>query len=143
MNTYHIEFGTPAFDEALSLRNDILRIPLGLEFEPIDIQSEWNSYHIGMYDNGHSLQACLTLLPLNKKEIKMRQVAVSANQQSKGIGSALVTVSESFSKDRKFQKIVLHARNTAVPFYKKLGYKTEGKMFKEVGIPHYKMYKKL
>ena len=143
MNIQNIEFGTPAFDEAVSLRNDILRVPLGLAFEAEDIQTEWDSYHLGLYDQNQALQACLTLLPVDKHEIKMRQVAVAEAQQSKGLGSVLVEASETFCKDRKFNMLVLHARETAVAFYKKLGYKTKGKMFEEVGVPHYKMYKKL
>ncbi len=143
MNIQNIEFGTPAFDEAVSLRNDILRVPLGLAFEAEDIQTEWDSYHLGLYDQNQALQACLTLLPVDKQEIKMRQVAVAEAQQSKGLGSVLVEASETFCKDRKFNMLVLHARKTAVAFYKKLGYKTKGKMFEEVGVPHYKMYKKL
>ena len=143
MTIQSIDFGTPAFDEALSLRNDILRIPLALEFETEDIQKEWDSYHLGLYDQEHALQACLTLLPVDKHEIKMRQVAVAQLNQGKGLGSALVSASESFCKERKFNTIVLHARKTAVAFYKKHGYKTKGKLFEEVGIPHYKMYKKL
>jgi len=143
MEILQIDFGTPAFDEALALRNDILRIPLGLEFDPEDIQTEWESHHLGVYDQYSTLHACLTLQPLSKREIKMRQVAVAETQQSKGVGTALVQASELFSKDLKFKIIELHARKTAVAFYKKLGYKTKGKMFKEVGIPHYKMYKEL
>jgi predicted GNAT family N-acyltransferase len=39
--------------------------------------------------------------------------------------------------------VVLHARETAVSFYKKLGYTKEGNVFEEVGIPHWKMTKPL
>jgi predicted GNAT family N-acyltransferase len=37
----------------------------------------------------------------------------------------------------------LNARETAVPFYEKLAYNTEGVRFEEVGIGHFKMTKKL
>ena len=138
-----IDFGTPAFDEALALRNEILRIPLNLEFEISDINEEWDSYHFGCYDELNTLLGCLTLKPLSDGEIKMRQVAVLTNSQKRGIGKFLVEASEAFCQAHKFTKIVLHARKEAVPFYKKLSYKTQGKMFEEVGIPHYKMYKKV
>ncbi len=143
MNLRFIEFATPAFDEALSLRNDILRKPLNLKFEIEDIAKEWDSYHLVCYDVNETLVGCLTLKPLEEGEIKMRQVAVIQGQQKKGVGTALVNESERFSVKVGFTKIVLHARKEAVPFYRKLGYKTQGKLFEEVGIPHYKMYKKL
>ena len=143
MHLEFIEFATPAFDEALSLRNDILRIPLNLQFEPEDIQAEWDSHHLACYNHTNDLVGCLTLKPLAKGELKMRQVAVKEDLQGQGIGKALVAWSEQFGQDQSYKKIVLHARETAVPFYKKLGYKTQGKMFKEVGIDHYKMYKNI
>jgi len=37
----------------------------------------------------------------------------------------------------------LNARKNAVPFYKKLNYKTSGKEFMEIEIPHFKMVKTL
>ena len=39
--------------------------------------------------------------------------------------------------------MVLHARETAVGFYEKLGYKTSGDKFIEVTIPHFPMQKEL
>ena len=138
-----IDFGTPAFDQALSLRNDILRVPLNLHFEVEDISEEWDSYHLGYFNEHGHLVGCLTLKPLTDGEIKMRQVAVKASIQKQGIGKALVQASEEFCIDCHFTKIILHARKDAVQFYKKLSYKTIGKMFEEVGIPHYKMYKNM
>ena len=37
----------------------------------------------------------------------------------------------------------MHARDTAVPFYEKLGYLCCGEPFEEVGIAHIKMQKQL
>jgi len=49
--------------------------------------------------------------------------------------------SEKFAVVKGFEKIELHARDTAVDFYKKSGYIPEGNIFKEVGIDHLSMYK--
>jgi predicted GNAT family N-acyltransferase len=81
--------------------------------------------------------------PKENGAIKMRQVAVSEQYQSKGLGSVLVKESEVFCKDKGFEKIVLNARDTAVKFYKRLDYTPEGELFTEVGIAHLKMYKSL
>ena len=143
MHIQFIDFATPAFDEAVSLRDEILRKPLNLQFEPEDLAQEWNSYHLAYYDDKNSLQACLVLKPLEESMIKMRQVAVRENLQKQGIGTLLVNECEAFCDKIGFKRIILHARKDAVPFYKKLGYKTQGKMFEEVGIPHCKMYKNL
>ena len=73
----------------------------------------------------------------------MRQVAVLFKFQSEGVGKKMVEVFEQLSKSKGLNSIVLHARETAVSFYKKLGYTTEGDQFEEVGIPHWKMSKLL
>jgi len=138
-----VEFGTPAYDETIQLRDEILRKPLKLSFEIADIEQEYKEIHLACYAEGMDLQGCLVLRPLKNGVIKMRQVAVEKGRQRKGIGAYLVNCSEKLSKDRGFKKMELNARDKAIPFYEKLGYKKVGKKFTEVGIPHYKMEKKL
>ncbi|MFZ1560506.1 MAG: GNAT family N-acetyltransferase [Saprospiraceae bacterium] len=136
-----IDFGTPEFDEALKLRNEVLRKPLNMVFNPEDIATEYDSFHIGCYTQAGELMAVLTLKPVDNKIVKMRQVAVDPKSQSKGLGTYLVHESEKFAVVKGFEKIELHARDTAVDFYKKSGYIPEGEIFKEVGIDHLSMYK--
>ena len=42
-----------------------------------------------------------------------------------------------------YKKITMHARKNALGFYEKMGYKTIGKEFHEITIPHYVMEKEL
>lgn len=132
-------FGTPEFDALLALRYDILRKPLGLDFTVEQIAAEYDSVHLACYDDSWELLGCLTLLPVDENSVKMRQVAVAANAQGRGVGRFLVAASENWARKKGFSKMILHARETAVPFYLKLGYRKVGKRFEEVGIPHFKM----
>lgn len=139
-----IEFATPAYDMAIRLRDEVLRKPLGLEFTVEELSTEFDSHHLACYSlNNEELLGILVLKPVDNQVIKMRQVAIVPTLQSKGIGSLLVSFSEKFAKSKAYNKIELHARDTAVDFYKKLGYKIEGEEFLEVSIPHYKMVKSL
>ncbi len=117
-----IDFGTPAFDEALELRNKILRVPLGLEFYPDDITLEYNEFHFGAYAYEYNLCACLSLKKISDSEIKMRQVAVAEKYQRKGIGQQLVYYSEEWARRHHYHKMILHARDHAISFYNKLNY---------------------
>jgi predicted GNAT family N-acyltransferase len=45
--------------------------------------------------------------------------------------------------DKGYTKIMMHARDSALGFYEKMGYKIVGNMFNEVGLPHYFMEKEL
>ncbi|MBR9921120.1 MAG: GNAT family N-acetyltransferase [Bacteroidetes bacterium] len=138
-----IPFASPQFDEVIQLRTRILRDPLGLEFHAKDLAEEWNSIHLACYDNDWQLLGCLVLKPLSETNVKMRQVAVDDMRQNKGVGTALVYASEEVARNRGFKVMELHAREPAIPFYKRLQYKKTGRKFKEVGIPHYRMEKNL
>lgn len=138
-----IDFATPEMDEALALRNKVLRIPLGLEFIPEDIASEWDSHHLVASLNTGVIVGVLVLKPAKDKIVKMRQVAISPDIQKKGIGKKLVDFSEYFAKSLGYVKIELHARAEAVPFYENLNYLVKGEKFTEVGIDHFSMYKSI
>lgn len=142
MYTRLIEFASPDFDIALRLRDQVLRKPLKMEFYPEDIAEEYNSYHLACFDDHDEILGVLTLKPISDDILKMRQVAVKLGNQGKGIGTYLVQSAEKLAIGEGYSQFELHARESAVKFYKRLDYKTLGKKFEEVGIPHYKMVKK-
>ncbi len=140
-----ILYGTPAYDSALKLRDKVLREPLGLEFTVDQISQEWQVNHLVARDTHSIIRGVLILQPMlnDAKQMKMRQVAIDPYCQSIGVGSTLVKFAEKFAQAHRVQHFVLNARSTAVSFYHKLDYKIQGKEFLEVGIPHFKMSKKL
>jgi ribosomal protein S18 acetylase RimI-like enzyme len=73
----------------------------------------------------------------------MRQVAVDPQYRGQSLGRALVLASETLARSIGVDKLVLHAREVAVPFYLKLDYQIEGDRFVEVGVDHFKMSKAL
>jgi ribosomal protein S18 acetylase RimI-like enzyme len=141
MQVIPIEFGTPEYDEAVRLRYEVLRRPLGIGFMAADLAAEYSDFHLGFYDAQAILRGILVLTPVSEMVLKMRQVAVDTAFQRQNIGNQLVAFSEVFAKSKGFNQIVLHARETAVPFYEKLGYTIFGEPFEEVTIPHRAMEK--
>jgi ribosomal protein S18 acetylase RimI-like enzyme len=137
-----IAYGTPAYDATLDLRYKILREPLGLTFSKEDLAREHADFHIACHEDDEPV-ACLVLTPLSTTDVKMRQVAVAQHAQRRGIGRALSQFAEDFARQRGFSRITLHARDTAVAFYEKLGYELVGEPFEEVTIPHQEMQKQL
>lgn len=137
-----VAFATPDFDRLLNLRNEILRIPLGLEFKVEDIIQEYDQIHLAAFEEDQLL-GCLSFKIIDDSTVKMRQVAIDQDHQGKGIGTHLVAASEAWATNNNYQKITLHARDVAVPFYEKLDYTKVGELFTEVGIDHYRMEKTL
>ena len=138
-----IEFATPDYDEAIRLRTEILRKPLGLSYSPEQLAAEYRDIHFAAFDDEGVLRGVLLLLPQTSEVIKMRQVAVDTEVQGQGIGRSLVAASEAWARWKGFKTIELHAREKPIQFYEKLGYETINDWFLEVNIFHKKMYKNL
>lgn len=126
---------TPEWDATVQLRDRVLRQPLGLQFTKAQLDAERSDYHLAAYQDVQ-LVACLILTPESDGHIKMRQVAVEGNVQGRGIGKALVAFAESFARGHGFTLMHCHARDTAIPFYLRMGYQAKGDEFYEVGILH-------
>jgi predicted GNAT family N-acyltransferase len=137
-----VEHNSQAYHAVVSLREAILLEPLGLSFSQEQLEGEAHLVHVACYFHDQ-LAGCLILQPEGAQCLKMRQVAVSGEHQGLGIGRALVEFSEQFAKKHGYSKICMHARETAVGFYLKLGYEVEGQPFEEVTIPHRSMFKNI
>ncbi|HVT12703.1 MAG TPA: GNAT family N-acetyltransferase [Fimbriimonadaceae bacterium] len=137
-----VPHGSREYLEALDLRRRVLRWPLGLEYTEEQIAAESAETHFLAY-LGERCVGSLTMAPRSEEVVKMRQVAVDGDFQSRGIGGSLVQASESWAQESGFERIELHARQSALPFYERLGYRTLGAPFEEVGIPHRKMVKEI
>lgn len=137
-----IDHGTDEYKHMLDLRDAILRKPLGLHFSPDEIEKEKSNLHIAAYEDDHMVGCCM-LVEEDPQTVRLRQMAVLNDVQGKGMGRALMQFAENLARDRGYKKITMHARNNALGFYEKMGYKKVGKEFMEITIPHYVMEKKL
>ena len=126
----------------VNLRNEILRKPLGLSFDKEELDKEKDDILMGAFEDDRLLGCCL-LTRMDAFTIRLRQMAVPNNMQGKGVGRALMIFAENIARDLGYRKLCMHARQTAVGFYQKLGYSVSGEPFEEVTIPHYIMEKTL
>lgn len=134
------EYGSEVYREEVDLRYRVLREPLGLAFSEEQLASEANDLHI-VARRSSTVVGCLVLTAVDERTVQMRQVAVEPRLQSQGIGRLLVLYSETLAAERGWTEMMMHARESAVPFYLKLGYQLRGEPFVEVTIPHREMHK--
>lgn len=137
-----VTHGSDDYRLTVDLRRRVLRTPLGLDFSDRELEGEAKDLHLAAFSDG-KLVGCLVLTPADHGVLKMRQVAVEPERQGQGIGASLVRESEQVAVRHAAHRLVLHARETVVPFYEKLGYEAEGGSFEEVSIPHRFMFKNL
>ena len=77
-------------------------------------------------------------------EAQIRYMAVEEDQRGKGIGALVLVELETRAKGKGAKFIMLNARETAVKFYEKHGYKIVKQAHTLFGsIPHYEMRKEL
>ncbi len=66
----------------------------------------------------------------------MKRVAVASSLQGGGLGTRMLRFCEDHARAIGASELRAHARETAVRFYVKNGFATEGEYFEEAGIPH-------
>ena len=134
-----IAYGSDDYNSAVDLRRRILRFPLGMDYPPEQLQAEHLYTHIAAF-----LSETIVGYAYLKKEgqaLRLKQMAVDQGYQRRDIGRAIMVYAEEWAKKNTFDKIVLTARQTAIPFYEKCGYATTGDIFVELTIPHMEMFK--
>jgi len=135
-------FGGSLYKQAVTLRTNVLRRPLNLQYTPEQLEEERDQIHFVAVEEGEVLGVVL-LQKLDAQTAKMRQFAVKEKYQGQGIGSELVAYFEEYAISKDFSRIEMHAREKAVRFYTQVGYERVGEVFKEVTLNHYKMVKDL
>ena len=136
---YH---GSKEYEQMVNLRNELLRKPVGLSFSPEELAREKNDILIGAFDEDEIMGCCL-ITAVDNNCAKLRQMAVQRNKQGMGIGESMMGFAENIARDKGYKVLMMHARDTAIGFYEKYGYKVKGEQFIEVNVNHHVMEKKL
>ncbi len=142
MRIKEVPFNSKEYEDLCNLREEELRIPLGLRLTKKDVLNENEHHHFGAFEEEEAV-ACLILVPIPNNRLKMRQVCTLSNHQGKGIGAKMLAFAENWAKANNYNFIQCNARENAAPFYLKFGYEIKGDLFEEIGIPHYQMGKKI
>ena len=95
-----INFGSKDYRKAVTIRKEILRKPLGLNFSKVELEVEATDFHIAGF-SAETLIDTLVLSPQNEETNRMRQVAVHSDYQKRGFGKQLVEFSEKFAVEQE------------------------------------------
>jgi predicted GNAT family N-acyltransferase len=70
---------------------------------------------------------------------KIGRVAVRREWRGTGVGAEIMRHLVNQATELGFEAVYLHSQTTATGFYRRLGFRAEGPVFDEVGIPHVRM----
>ena len=132
----------PLYASELDLRFRILREPIGHTRDDVRFTFEDHSLHLVAVDQSR-VMGCVLFHPDDHGGGRLYQMAVHGALQGQGLGTRLVNRLETKLKSQQIKRIHLHARDVAVAFYERLGYRCVGEPFDEVGIVHYMMEKEV
>ncbi len=134
---------TKEWNAYYDLRYRILREPLGKERGSEKNEGDEAGIHFALYENTQ-LIAVARLDRVDVSICQARFVAVESHLQGKGYGRSIMTALENQAVGLGYQKLILHARDYALPFYEKLGYTLVGPSYKLFDVlQHFEMFKVL
>ncbi|MBH8603030.1 MULTISPECIES: GNAT family N-acetyltransferase [unclassified Thermoactinomyces] len=128
--------------QAFSIRRTVFiheqKVPEDLEMD----EWEQSATHFLALEDGKPIGTC-RLRWISSQEAKVERVAVLAHKRNTGAGRKLMLAVEETARLKEARAIRLNAQIQVVPFYEKLGYRTNGAPFFEAGIEHIPMIKEL
>lgn len=136
-----IQHGSESYLAAVRLRDEILVNPAGVVTTAFDVAVERELTHVAGFLDRKVVATCL-LVP-EAEVVRMKRVAVASSLQGGGIGTRMLRFCEAHARSIGASALSAHARETAVRFYVKAGFATEGEYFVEAGIPHIVVRKRL
>lgn len=142
MRFLEISYLDTYYQSMCELRNDVLRKPIGLIFTDAEKERDKDDSLFVCLENNNVI-ACCILTRKSDERVQLRQMAVAAQLQGKGIGKKMMQYAEETALAKGFSEIFMHARKSALGFYLSNGYRIEGEEFTEVGIPHLLMHKNI
>ena len=130
--------------EYFLLRWEILRKPWNQPKIIAPVESDDSSTHFSVINTDKKTVGVCRLHFNTDQEVQVRFVAIHSAFQGNGIGKLIMQKVENFAQNNGATKMILHARENAVPFYKNLNYSVIKKTHLLFGkIQHYLMEKEL
>lgn len=136
-----VVYGSEDYQKMVALRNAVLRLPLGLTLSEPELERDRDMTHLAAISEEGGVIGTALLTQTQNGEAWVRQVCVAPEFHGLGIGARLMERAEDEARKQGFAQMVVMARDSAEPFYQRIGYMPEGDYFAEQGIPHIQMRK--
>jgi ribosomal protein S18 acetylase RimI-like enzyme len=135
--------GKTDLDIYYTLRFDVLRKPWGQPKGSEVDETDASSIHAFIKVNNKAV-AVSRLHFIDEDTGQVRYMGVHPAYQGKGLGKMVLEYLEKKCLENGRQTMILHARETAIKFYERCGYKVKERSYLMWGeIQHYLMEKKL
>ncbi len=142
---YVVRFASTSQDReaAYALRQQVFaqeqNVPRPLDRDAYD----GNADHAVVFDDAGRCVGTGRLVRVDSRTCQIGRMATAAGSRRHGVGAKVLEALERMAALRGVAEIVLHAQLPAEAFYRNRGYVAEGAPFKDQGVPHVLMRKRL
>jgi predicted GNAT family N-acyltransferase len=142
---YLVRFASTTQDReaAFELRRSVFEVEQNVP-RPLDRDAhDLNAVHVVALDPAGRCLGTGRFVRLDSRTCQIGRMAVAAAHRKQGVGAMVLEALERMARLRGLSEIVVHAQLPAESFFRNRGYATEGPPFKEEGVPHLLMRKRL
>jgi predicted GNAT family N-acyltransferase len=140
--SYKLIAGDVELKEAFEVRRQVFVREQGISEDLVFDGHDKEALHMVVKDGGRVIGSARVQF-LADKQAKLERMAILERYRRKGIGKEMLLFLDAIWKDKQVQQVIIHAQLEVVPFYKLYGFNELGLPFREAGIKHIKMRKRL
>ena len=129
-------------DDAFQVRKEVFVEQQGIPESIVFDNLEGEAMHI-LVTIGDRATGTARIRFLGAGQAKLERMAVLKTFRNKGIGKGIISFMIENLRSKQVEKVVLHAQQEVVEFYRKCGFQQKGSPFWEAGIKHVKMERRL
>jgi predicted GNAT family N-acyltransferase len=139
---YKLVTGDVELQEAFEVRREVFVREQGISEDLVFDEHDREAMHMVVKD-GKRVIGSARVRFLADNQAKLERMAILRHYRRKGIGKEILLFLDSVWKDKQVQEVIIHAQLEVVPFYKLCGFDELGLPFREAGVKHIKMRKRL
>jgi predicted GNAT family N-acyltransferase len=140
--SYKLVTGDVELQEAFEVRRQVFSQEQGISEDLVFDEHDTEALHMVVKDEERVIGTARVQF-LADNPAKLERMAVLKRYRFKGIGKEMLLFLDAVLKDKQVKQVIIHAQFEVVPFYKLCGFAELGLPFREAGIKHIKMRKRL
>jgi predicted GNAT family N-acyltransferase len=140
--SYKLVTGDVELQEAFEVRRQVFVREQGISEDLVFDGHDREALHVVVKDGARVIGSARVQFLANN-HAKLERMAILKRYRRKGIGREMLLFLDAVWKDKQVQQVIIHAQFEVVPFYKLCGFDELGLPFREAGVKHIKMRKRL
>ena len=128
-------------DQVMALRHAVFCDEQGVPPELEHDAEDATALHVVVVEGGRVVGTCRVLG--DGPSVRLGRMAVARELRGRGLGAILLAAAHGLAAERGAREVAIHAQMSALAFWERAGYVSEGPEFEEAGLAHVAMRRAL